>query len=362
MGAKKLTEEERDEIARLHSKGCGVREVARQLKRSPSTISTELTAGTWHDHNVHASVYVAIHAQRLRQDRAKRSNKQPLLTKPKSVALRAYVEQKLHEGLSPEQVAGRLPKDYPDDPTMRVSHETVYAFIYAPGQTTDKLWEYLPRKQQKRKKKPGRKVHRSRIPDRVSIHRRPKAIAKRKQFGHWEGDSVEGLRSVGDGIHTEVERVSGKLLARKVERITSAATVAAQLTIFAALPAKARRTTTLDNGKENHGHGQLKTHLGMQAYFADPYSSWQRGTNENTNGLLRRYVPKQTDFRTLTQAELDDIVEEINNRPRKRLDFYTPNEVFSRQLKKTRGCSDSSLNVGDTRKNLFYDTLKRCLK
>ena len=162
-------------------------------------------------------------------------------------------------------------------------------------------------------------------------------MTKRKQFGHYEGDSVEGRRSVGDGIHTEVERVSGKLFALKVKHISSADALKAQLVIFTPLPAKARRTTTLDNGRENHSHTKLKTQLGMQAYFADPYSSYQRGCNENTNGLLRRYLPKQTDFRTLTHAELNDIVQEINNRPRKRLDFYTPNEVFSRKLKKLRG-------------------------
>jgi len=333
----KLTEADRDEIARLHSKGYGVREIARQVSRSPSTISVELKVGMWHDHNVHKSVYVAIHAQRLRQERARYSTKQQVLNMPTHSVLRAYVELRLRCGWSPEQIAGRLLKDYPGNQRMRISYETIYAWIYAPQQAEEKLWEYLPRKQKKRRKRPGRKVHKSHIPDRVSIHKRPKAIDMRKQFGHYEGDSVEGKRSVGDGIHTEVERVSGKLFARKVKRITSADAVTAQLFVFKPLPPKARRTTTLDNGKENHGHKQLKTQLGMQAYFADPYSSWQRGCNENTNGLLRRYVPKQTDFRTLTQKDLDDIVEEINNRPRKRLDFYTPNEVFSRKLKKLKG-------------------------
>lgn len=337
MGAKKLTPGERDEIARLHSRGCNVREIARSLQRSPSTISAELRAGMWHDHNVHASVYVAIHAQGLRDKRAKQSGKQQTLMQPKHVALRSYVEQKLRDGWSPEQIAGRLAKDFPDDPTMRLGHEAIYRYVYARAQTELKLWEYLPRKQQKRRKRSGRKVHRSHIPDRVSIHKRPKAVDKREQFGHWEGDSIEGKRSVGDGIHTEVERVSGKLLARKVGRLTSADTITAQLRMFSGLPARARRTTTLDNGRENHAHTTLRVQLGMQAYFADPYSSWQRGCNENTNGLLRRYLPKQTDFTRLSQTELDDIVEEINNRPRKRLDYATPNEVFSRQLKQLRG-------------------------
>lgn len=333
MGATKLTGRDRDTIARLFSKGCGVREIARQVGRSPSTVSVELQAGKWFDANVHETFYVAVHAQSLCQKRARKSCRQATLTKQNRTELRAYVECRLREGWSPEQIAGRLKKDYPDEPRIRIGHEAIYRYIYAPEQADDKLWEYLPRKQKKRKKQLGRKVQRSHIPDRVSIHERPKTIDKRKQFGHWEGDSVEGKRSVGDGIHTEVERVSGKLLASKVTRIASAETVVAQLAMFSPLPAKASRTTTLDNGKENHAHTQLKRQLGIQAYFADPYSSWQRGCNENTNGLLRRYVPKQTDFTTLSQAELDDIVEEINNRPRKRLDYQTPNEVFFNRLK-----------------------------
>lgn len=334
MGKQKLQPEERDEIARLHSQGRGVREIARQLERSASSISAELKVGIWHDHNRHTSVYVAIHAQGLRNKRAKLSRKPPTLDDP---GLQAYVRTKLQTGWSPEQVMGRLPVDYPDDETMRACHETIYRFIYARDQAQEKLWEYLPRKQKKRRKQYGRSVHRSRIPDRVSIHDRPEAINDRSQFGHWEGDSVEGKRSVGDGIHTEVERLSRKLLARKVGRIASEDTAQAQLCMFRHIPAAARRSTTLDNGRENHQHGQLKRRLGMQAYFADPYSSWQRGSNENANGLVRRYLPKQTDFTSLSQVELDDIVEEINNRPRKVLAYKTANEVYSEQIEKLMG-------------------------
>jgi transposase, IS30 family len=334
MGAKKLQPEERDQIARLHSQGCGVREIARQLKRSASSISVEIKAGIWHDDNRHTSTYVAIHAQRLREDRAALSRKPHSLDDPR---LQAYVRSKLQLGWSPEQIMGRLPLDYSDDPEMRVSHEPIYRFIYASGQAEEKLWEYLPRKQKKRRKQHGRTVHRSRIPDRVSIWQRSEVANDRSEFGHWEGDTIEGQRSVGDGIHTEVERLSRKLLARKVGRIASHETARAQLRMFQCLPAGARRSTTLDNGRENHQHGRLKRQLGIQSYFADPYSSWQRGTNENTNGLVRRYLPKQTDFTSLTQAELDDIVEEINNRPRKVLDYKTANEVYSEQIVKLTG-------------------------
>jgi len=234
-------------------------------------------------------------------------------------------------GWSPEQISGRLVIDYPDDRTMRIGHETIYRYIYSSEQSEQKLWEYLPRKQKKRRKHSGRKVQRSRIPDRVSIKHRPEPVNSRDEFGHWEGDSVEGRRTDGDGIHTEVERLSRKLLASKVSRITAEETARAQLALFSNLPSLARLSTTLDNGKENTKHTALKT-LGMTTYFADPYSSWQRGTSENTNGLLRRYLPKQTDFTKLSQNDLDDIVCEINNRPRKVLGFYTANEVYYEQL------------------------------
>jgi len=333
MGAKKLQPEERDEIARLHSQGCGVREIARQLGRSASSISEVIKAGIWHDHNRHKVTYVAIHAQNLRNKRSSKSHEHTVLAyKP----LLAYVDQKIREGWSPEQVSGRLPRDYPGDARMRIGHETIYRFIYASEQAEEKLWEYLPRKQKKRRKRPGRKVHSSRIPDRVSIRNRPEAVNDRSEFGHWEGDSIEGKRSIGDGIHTEVERLSRKLLASKVGRIASYETARVQLRMFRDIPAVARLSTTLDNGRENHQHGQLKRRLGMQAYFADPYSSWQRGTNENTNGLVRRYLPKKTDFTTLSQSELDDIVEEINNRPRKVLGYKTANEVYSEELAKLK--------------------------
>lgn len=334
MGAKKLQPEERDEIARLHSQGAGVREIARQLGHSASSICTEIKAGIWQDDNRHSATYVAIHAQRLREERAALSRKPHSLSNPR---LQAFVRQKLQLGWSPEQIMGRLPLDFPEEPDMRVSHEPIYRFIYAPEQAEEKLWEYLPRKQKRRRKQHGRSVHRSRIPDRVSIRERPEAVNDRSQFGHWEGDTVEGKRSVGDGIHTEDERLSRKLLARKVGRIASRETAQAQLRMFHGIPAAARQSTTLDNGRENHQHGQLRRKLGIQAYFADPYSSWQRGTNENTNGLLRRYLPKKTDFTKLSQAELDDIVEEINNRPRKVLAYKTANEVYLEQIAKLMG-------------------------
>jgi len=278
----------------------------------------------------------------------------------------SYVIEHLKEGWSPEQIAGRLRfVDHPDDSSWHICMETIYQFIYKKktDQTragiqqqsilnkklvgkentvitvTDKdrpLWEYLRRKQVRRRKRSGRKSQRVRIPDRVSIHNRPAVIAKRKQFGHWEGDSIVGLAHAS-GLHTEYERVSSMTRAEKVERLTAQEAVRASKKIFAPLPEHARLSTTLDNGSENTNHMEVKETLGIQAYFADPYSSWQRGGNENCNLWIRYYFPKGTDFSTITDEELRDVEWELNNRPRKRLNFKKPQEVFAEYLNQPQG-------------------------
>jgi transposase, IS30 family len=311
----KLTEEERDRIAVLRGQRIGVREIGRLLNREHSTISREIKR------NRFGQGYHALHAQHRAEERKSQAGKRYPLKDPLTYA---YVFEKLKEGWSPEQIAGRLA--YEEKESI-ICPETIYQFIYSKNMKEEKLWEYLPRKQKHRHKQHGRGVHHERIPQRVSIHNRPETINQREELGHWEGDTVEGKGHKG-GIHTEVERVSRFLAARKVEAITSVQTIVVQQEIFEKLPCTLRRSTTLDNGRENHLHMHLNR-LGMQTYFADPYASWQRGTNENTNGLLRRYLPKKTSFTNLTQEELDDIVTEINNRPRKVLQYKTPAEILS---------------------------------
>ena len=314
----KLSAKERDLIAVWRGGGIKIREIARRLDRSPSTISDEIKRNSFKDH------YVAIHAQVQAEKHKKEArSRQPL----KDHQTYSYVMDKLLQGWSPEQIAGRLELE---QGKKVIHHETIYQFVYKKENRYLKLWEYLPRKQKGRKKQHGRGVHRGHIPQRVSIHQRPEAINSRSVFGHWEGDTVEG-KGHKDGIHTEAERLSRKLAARIVAAITSEAAIVAQKEIFSSLPVKARRSTTLDNGRENHLHYELKE-LDMDTYFADPYSSWQRGTNEYHNGLIRRYLPKGTSFADLTQEELDDIVWEINNRPRKVLNFYTAEEIFNLNL------------------------------
>ncbi len=327
----KLTEGDRDQIALLKAQGCGIRKIARQLQRSPSTISEELTRNRFGNH------YVAIHAQALTEERKKQAHKRHPLKNP---SVYKYTLKKLRNGWSPEQIAGRLKLRKPDNPYWHICHETIYQFIYNPDNQAKYLWEYLPRKQKKRKKQKGRKVHRNRIPDRVSIHYRPEEANNRSQFGHWEGDSVIGRKTKNIAIQTEVERKTRFFKARLKASLSAKDTLKAQQNIFSSLPEKARKSTTLDNGKEFVKHARLRN-MGMDTYHADPYSSWQRGSNEYHNGLLRRYLPKRTDFSTITQTELNDIVKEINNRPRKCLGFYTPKEAFEKELKISQ-CSDST--------------------
>lgn len=294
------------------------------MGRHPATIGRELERNRWNREN-----YVAINAQARTRKRSLESRRRHPLKNPD---VYAYVLEGLRQGWSPEQIAGRSREiDHPNDPYWWICCESIYRFIYAKENGDKTLWECLPRGRKKRRKRRGRNVHRSRIPRRVSIRQRPEKVNDRTEFGHWEGDTVEGRKSDGDGIHTELERLSRKFAAVKVAAITSDEAISAQFRIFGELPEIARRSDTLDNGRECHRHFELKE-VGMETYFADPYSSWQRGSNEHHNGLLRRYLPKGTSFKEVAQEELDDIVWEINNRPRKCLGYNSPEEVFEKQL------------------------------
>jgi len=323
---RKLSSQERDKIAYWHAIGESVREIARRLKRSPSSISDELKR------NKVEGIYHSIHAQKATEGRKRNSHKKYLL-KTRSV-LKSYVLEKLGLGWSPEQIAGRLRKEITEgirSSEEYINHESIYQYIYDTEQKELRLWELLPRSHKKRRRWLGRRSWAVKIPRRVSIRERPELINTREEFGHWEGDTVVGDKHK-TGIHTEVERISRLLFAYQVPRIRAKETYLAQLCIFSSLPKQARKSTTLDNGGENYLHTGLQNELGMQTYFADPYSSWQRGTNEYTNGLLRRYFPKKTDFRDVSQDEINRVVHRLNNIPRKVLHYKTPTEVFTEQL------------------------------
>lgn len=361
MEHKKFTQIERVLLSQWRKEGVAKKEISKRLGRDIRTIQRELIrnktrVSVGKDWEI---IYEPIHAQAVATERKQNAflAKQPL----KNKNIYSYVLRHLRGGWSPEQISGRLRKaDHKGEKDWQICMETIYQFIYKKKTDITKqglhqksildktqkskekllitvtdssrpLWEYLRRKQVRRRKRGGRKSKRVRIPDRVSIHQRPKIVEKRKQFGHWEGDSIVGKNHIS-GLHTEYERVSSLTRFERLERITAAETVIASKKIFGVLPKKARRSTTLDNGSENTNHTEIKVAVGLQAYFADPYASWQRGGNENCNLWIRYYFPKKTDFATITDEELKDVEWELNNRPRKRLNFRTPQEVFSEYL------------------------------
>ena len=204
----------------------------------------------------------------------------------------------------------------------RVSHQTIYDWIRR--QADRAHWESFLRLGGKRRR---RRDERGKIPRTVQIHRRPAAVNRRSRYGDWEGDTVIGARCLS-ALVTHVERKSGYLLAAKINARQSAEVNQASWQLFKAIPPQLRRTLTLDNGKEFAGYEELSRWTGMAIYFTKPYAAWQRGTNENTNGLLRQFYPKGTDLRQVTSQQLKFVVGRLNDRPRKRLKYRTPNEVF----------------------------------
>jgi IS30 family transposase len=330
---KRITAQERDLLALFKAEGLSNKGCARRLNRHPSVIGRELRRNSFRSPDGNR-YYVAIHAQARADEREQRlAHAKPELKNPD---VYDYVTEHLRMGWSPDGIAGRLKLDHPDDKHWWITAETIYRWIYQKEQLKEGWFEYLRRKQKKRRKQKGRKVHKAAIPDRVSIKLRPEVVNQREEFGHWEGDTVEG-KGHQDGVHTEIERISRKYLGSKVPAIDSEQTIKVQKKIFARMIKTARKSTTLDNGRENHLHFRLKEELKMATYFADPYSAWQRGSNEHGNWLLRYYFPKGTDFKEVTEEELQDVIEEINNRPRKILGYQTPNEVFNNLVRKEVG-------------------------
>jgi IS30 family transposase len=207
---------------------------------------------------------------------------------------------------------------------ITVCAETIYEWIYRSAWAmAEKLYQYLRQGKKHRTKHTGRSSHKSKIPNRISIHHRPAIVDAKSRLGDWEGDSV--VYTHKHAINTVNERLSGLVAFTKLTQKTAAQTATAVITKLKGLVA---HTITFDNGSEFTNHGDITKALGVDVYFADPYSSWQRGANENSNRQLRAYLPKRSDIRELTQAELDDIAWELNNKPRRRLNWHTPQEVY----------------------------------
>jgi IS30 family transposase len=240
-----------------------------------------------------------------------------------------YVREKLADGWSPEQIAGRIRKDVPE---FSISHETIYQYIYQPENRKRSLWVWLRRAAPRRRKKSGRRVHREIIPNRVLIDQRPAAIATRTEIGHWESDLMLGTRETTDAVSVTVERKTRYLLVRKLDNKTAQAKQESLMSDFANLPQRLCKSITVDNGTEHAHHQAISQALRLSIYFCHPYAAYERGTVENTIGLMRQYLPKKMSFAHLDQRELTIIAGLLNHRPRKCLEFLTPAEVFNQEL------------------------------
>jgi transposase, IS30 family len=317
---------EREEIAVGRAAGDSIRVIARRLGRSPSTVSRELRrnadrCGAYRASAAHARAY----------DRASRPKPAKLAT---NLALRERVQDDLRRRYSPEQISGRLRRQFPDDPEMWVSTETIYQSLYVQsrGALRRELTKCLRTGRSLRH--PGRKtgLRKNRIPDPVNIAQRPPEADDRAVPGHWEGDLMIGKRNA-TAIATLVERTTGYALlvglpdGYKPEQVAPALAAKIQT-----LPEALRRSLTWDQGPEMRDWKQVRVDANIDVYFCDPHSPWQRGSNENTNGLLRQYFPKGTDFATASEAQLDAVADELNDRPRKRLGFAKPTEEIAELL------------------------------
>lgn len=327
----RLSFAEREEIALLHARGEGVNQIAREIGRAGSTVSRELHRSCVGQGGYRPSVAQA-HADRL----ARRPKDGKLATCGR---LRAQVQARLRQRHSPEQIAARLRCDFPDDPEMWVSHETIYRALYVQGRgglrrelvkelRTGRALRKPRRRAGSAKARPGQ------IVGMVNIAERPPEAADRAVPGHWEGDLIAGSANKSV-IGTLVERATGYLILLRLPQGYSAAGLqVAMAEAMSRMPATLRRTLTWDQGREMASHVQIAAATGLQIYFCDPHSPWQRGSNENTNGLLRQYFPKDSDLSFHGQGILEAVAAELNNRPRKRLGWATPAEALDALLSK----------------------------
>jgi IS30 family transposase len=329
MKFKHLSIEEREKIQEMLWQKASVRAIAAELGRSPSSISREISRNIPLK-RIYRPRLAHSHALEKRKSRGRK-------LRLKSLFIRRYVAEKLKKGYSPEQISGRIHMEHPEE---SISHEAIYQYIYSQvyrsgwGELKPHYHDlrlYLKRRHKRRQKKGMRKSQRIWRPKGSSIEERPKEVEERKTLGHWEGDSVVSGKSTA-GLNTLVERKTGLVFITKIRNGTTKETEKAVVGRFSSLSPAYRRTLTLDNGSENSCHAELEEALDINCYKTHPYASWERGTNENTNGLIRWYFPKGTDFATISEGSVRIVEEALNNRPRKRLGWKTPLEAFNESV------------------------------
>jgi len=327
---RRLTAPEREQIGLLAAAQTSVRQIARELGRDPATISKELIRN-----RDHGGRYVPSTAQLKAEDRARRPKPTKLATDP---VLARWVQAKLVEGLSPQQIASVLKMEHhpeePDKPSGQVCAETIYQAIYiqARGALKRELAAHLRTRRAKRLPRNRPEERRGKLRDTISISERPASVADRAIEGHWEGDLIMG-RENGSCIGTLVERHTRfVMLVHMPGRHTAQDFHDAVIPVLNTLPAQLKKTLTWDNGKEMAMHRDITFATGMDIYFADPGKPWMRGSNENTNGLLRQYFPKGESLRKYTQPDLDEVARKLNRRPRETLGWLSPSYRLNQLL------------------------------
>jgi IS30 family transposase len=293
--------------------------IAKALGRHKSTISRELRR------NKGIGPYDACIANGYATERRKTSRPKPKRQRP---LLMRYVIDRLKLKWSPEQIACRTRIDHADNSSMYISHGTIYRHIHDDHRQKGQLYRHLRHARRKYDKRLAPCPGRGRIPDRVSIDERPQSVKDQTHIGDWEADTVFGQKGTGC-IVSLVDRKSLYFIARLIPDLKVATFNRAVLEALKAVPKALRRTITCDNGIEFSGFKELQRKLSCKVYFAHPYSAWERGINENTNGLLRQFIPRKTNLKALNPQQLEEAVQLLNNRPRKKLGFRTPAEVFS---------------------------------
>jgi IS30 family transposase len=318
-----LNLDERNQIQQRLNQGSTIRSIAQTLNRPPSTISRDIRRGIY---RAQTQTYCASQTHSAAHQQHHRGHGKLSLDHPNWPTIRDHLEQ----GWSPQQITGRLKHMHPDQPTWVVSHQTVYAFIHAlpRGELKKELISYL-----RKKGKPNKAAtdSRGKIANMRLIHDRPEEIGGRSVGGHWEGDLIKGAGNKS-AVGTLVERKSRFVVLVQLPDATAASVLQGFSDAFERIPAVIRESMTYDQGKEMSCHEKLSDRIKLNIYFCDPHSPWQRGSNENANGLIREYLPKGIDLSTFDQEYLDQIARALNERPRKVLGFMTPEEVFSQEV------------------------------
>ncbi|MFM6630273.1 MAG: IS30 family transposase [Microcystis panniformis] len=316
MSYSHLSITERSELYKLRViDKLSISEIGRRMNRDKSTISRELSRNT----DERQIGYLPDTADALMQARRKQAK-----VKFQSISDKTIVEvkQRLKQHHSPEQLAGRMKREG----LGKISYETIYLMIYANHQEMGIYQQYLRQKQKQRRRK-SRNQKRGGIPNRVGIENRPKIADLKTEIGHWESDTVIGCNHTGVVV-THVDKASKYLLAGLAKDKTMVEINRVTMNLFKPVESTSRKTMTFDNGREFCGHEQLSQSLQIETFFANPYHSWERGLNEHTNGLIREFYPKSTNFKIVKEDDFQKVVNLINHRPRKSLDYRTPYEVF----------------------------------